>query len=315
MTIAPHPTRTQTSVDARVAAACLPGFPVTTRRLLRGAGVDRRAVSRRTADGTWTRLWGDTFLIGALPDPMPPDLLRAAAIATVGPNSALDGTSALHRLGVWPRHDGSIQVVSERWHRPVPAHRIVFVRSAAPPMAGDTIMCDGLPTVSVIRAVFAAARVLTPYQLAFVLRECEYAHLTTLDEIEAELARRRGERGTRTLRRAIELRRQGSAGTRSRSEDHLLPGLTVRFGVPLVNVRGAAGLPDYEPDFAWPDLRRIVELDGDHHVEDPLQRAADRARDDVLRAAGWTVVRVPHRDVWRAFGDVLDRLDAVFSAS
>lgn len=95
------------------------------------------------------------------------------------------------------------------------------------------------------------------------------------------------------------LRRELSAGTKSRSEDRLLGPVTALLGEPLVNVCGSTGLGDYEPDMYWPSLRLIVEIDGDHHHSDPTVTQRDDERDRLLNRLGIQVVRVPWRDVWR----------------
>ena len=51
---------------------------------------------------------------------------------------------------------------------------------------------------------------------------------------------------------------------------------------PLVNM----DLLGFEVDFRWPDQRLVVEVDGPQHA---LRTEADKARDRVLDAAGWTV--------------------------
>ena len=45
----------------------------------------------------------------------------------------------------------------------------------------------------------------------------------------------------------------------------------------------------YEVDFHWPSWRLVVEVDGNHSRPRDLHN--DPARDRVLEAAGWTVVR------------------------
>ena len=45
-------------------------------------------------------------------------------------------------------------------------------------------------------------------------------------------------------------------------------------------------------DLAYPDVRVVVEYDGDHHRTDPLQYAADVDRHWRIQNAGWTIVRV-----------------------
>jgi very-short-patch-repair endonuclease len=49
-------------------------------------------------------------------------------------------------------------------------------------------------------------------------------------------------------------------------------------------------------DFAWPDHRLVVEVDSTWH-DGPLDVASDARRDELLRAAGWRVVRLRYRDI------------------
>ena len=67
-------------------------------------------------------------------------------------------------------------------------------------------------------------------------------------------------------------------------------------------------------DFCWPEERLIVETDRRRH----LSRAAferDRARDQALVAAGWTVLRFTYRQVLEEPARVRDVLLSVRSRS
>ena len=65
----------------------------------------------------------------------------------------------------------------------------------------------------------------------------------------------------------------------------------------------------YETDFAWPEARVIVELDGwdTHRTQRAFQQ--DRRRDVALSKAGWTVLRFTYRDVVHDPGYVTSTLD------
>ncbi|MCW2962235.1 MAG: hypothetical protein JWM90_2622 [Thermoleophilia bacterium] len=278
------------SIEARIAAATVPGFPIATRSALRAAGVDRDAVRRRLQEGRLHQVLPDTFLVGVDPRAVPRDTWLRAAVARGGDASMLDGTSALERHMVWDRHDGRIHVATPLAIAPEPRLGLRFHRLPTQRLVGTEL--DGIPTRGIIDAVFSAARELTAHQLAYVIWRAEYRHHVTLDQLDAELTRRHGDSGTARLRAAIELRRQGSVGTKSRSEDLLLPLLTQAFGTPLVNVRGCAGIVGYEPDNCYPLVRWIIEVDGGHHVDDPQTVELDRVRDEILRAAGWRVDRI-----------------------
>lgn len=49
-------------------------------------------------------------------------------------------------------------------------------------------------------------------------------------------------------------------------------------------------------DFRIPDLGLLLELDGKEHRQ-PKKAAADRLRDDKLKARGWYTVRIPNQKV------------------
>jgi hypothetical protein len=282
------------SIDARIVQACLLGRPVTNRVSLANAKVSWRAIKDRLVDGRLHQAWTPVLLVGTAPEEASYDTLLAAALSTTRDGSVLDGTTALHHRGIWTRHDDSIHVASPHMHRPEHEYRVSFHR-----MLGiSSGLVKGLPTRTGVEALFLAAMQLTPHQLANVIKNAVYQKQFTVEELIAELQRRPGFRNVSTVRRALELHLEGSAGTKSFSEDRLLPVAVARFGEPLVNVFGATGMPDYEPDFCWPDLRWIIEIDGDQHRLDPVQRARDAARDAQLRASGWKVFRVPYRDVW-----------------
>ena len=62
-------------------------------------------------------------------------------------------------------------------------------------------------------------------------------------------------------------------------------------------------LHGFEVDFKWPEHRLVVEVDGPHHQRARVKRD-DAARDRILRAAGYRVLRFTDEDVY-------DRTDAV----
>ena len=60
-----------------------------------------------------------------------------------------------------------------------------------------------------------------------------------------------------------------------------------------------------EVDFCWPDRRLVVETDGFEHHGTRGAFERDRRRDQLLRAAGWTAVRVTWRQLYATPGDVI----------
>jgi very-short-patch-repair endonuclease len=74
----------------------------------------------------------------------------------------------------------------------------------------------------------------------------------------------------------------------------------------FLRIAGAAGLAQpetggilhgFKVDFHWPDLDLVVETDGLRYHRTPAQQSRDRLRDQILTAAGLTVLRYTHWQV------------------
>ncbi len=51
----------------------------------------------------------------------------------------------------------------------------------------------------------------------------------------------------------------------------------------------------YSLDYAWPDLKRCIEVDGSQH-EEQQQKASDKRKDAYLLKEGWQVLRMPWKE-------------------
>lgn len=52
-------------------------------------------------------------------------------------------------------------------------------------------------------------------------------------------------------------------------------------------------------DFAWPDKKLCIEIDGEQHERFPEYRARDARKDSALAAEGWQVLRLKWRNVYQ----------------
>lgn len=130
--------------------------------------------------------------------------------------------------------------------------------------------------------------------------------LTTRAQLERAVAAGRRV-GAARLREALP---RVSVRSRSRPETWLrLIVMDAGFPTPLVNhdvvVRGTWLA---QVDLAYPARRVALEYEGEHHLIDPAQWAADLARYDRLVEAGWRVLRVTKGDVFGDPRDLLARL-------
>jgi very-short-patch-repair endonuclease len=145
----------------------------------------------------------------------------------------------------------------------------------------DVLTRNGIRVTTVARMLVDLTDLLTPHQLAYVIHEADFKRIFDERAVRAAMMRANGRRNLHRLERALELRAQGSAGTRSAKEDAFLEQQAVE---PLVNVK-------IEVDFHWPDEGRVVEVDGHGHNR-LATRLDDVRRDELLDAAGWSVERV-----------------------
>jgi len=284
------------SRDAAIRAVAARQRDLITRAQLSGLGVGPAAVARRVSDGMLRRLFRGVYAVSAAP--LPREARWLAAVFACGEGAGISLFAAGTHLGVSRFRSPVIDVLSPR-RRALEGVRVHFCRTLDP---GAITVVRGIPVTRFARLIVDFADVLTPHQLANVLHQGAFKGLVPPDIPVAP-----GRRGAKTLRKAFELHRSGSAGTRSTAEDVFL---TLGLPEPLVNVVYLG----FEVDFRWPDARVAVEIDGPHHGRS-YDRNADARRDEVLVAAGYTVLRFSDADVQARGPDVARRVRAALRES
>ena len=251
------------------------------------------AISQRVNRGCLHRRYRGVYVVGQ------PKLSRegewlAAALACDGVLSVRSG-GVLH--GVSRFHEEAIEVTTTRRVR-LEGVRVHTVRRLDP---RDITSHRGIPVTTIHRLLVDFTDGHTPHQIANVIHRAAFLGRFVEPAVRDAMARAHGRRKLDVLERAIELHRMGSAGTRSGAEDAFLRLVRTE---PLVNVE----LLGFEVDFRWPEQRLVVEVDGGQHA---LRTEADKARDRVLNAAGWTVLRFSDREVYEQPSGVRALLDAM----
>ncbi|HYN20838.1 MAG TPA: endonuclease domain-containing protein [Thermoanaerobaculia bacterium] len=105
----------------------------------------------------------------------------------------------------------------------------------------------------------------------------------------------------RVRRKAQEMRREPTPAEEAlwaRLRDRQLLGLKFRRQTLILR---------YIADFCCPDLRLIIEVDGDIHATE-AQSAHDQNRDDFLRAYGYEVLRFRNEEVLLSSRSVLETI-------
>ena len=286
---------TPPSVDASIVALAALQHGLITFLQLLAAGLTDSAITKRVARGVLHRVHRGVYAVGHAV--LSREARCFAAVLGAGEGAALSHLAAgeLHASSRFRAH--LIAVLSPRRRRldGVDLHRC---RKLDP---RDVTTHKRIPVTTVHRTLVDRSDVLTPHQLANVIHEAAFRVRFVEPATRDAMARANGRHNLHVLERAIELYRSGSAGTRSGGEDAFL---ALDFPEPLVNTE-FGGL---EVDFRWPDLKLAVEVDGTGHTRPPSKRGD--AQKDVLRAAGYELLRLTDTEVYEHPKRVLQALSA-----
>jgi very-short-patch-repair endonuclease len=218
-----------------------------------------------------------------------PEGRRLAAVFACGEGAVLSHVGAAAHWGIRQSAAAVIDVTvpTSAGRRRRPGLRVHRSPRLGP---ADVTVHEGIPTTTIARTLVDLADVLPPQSLKRTIDEAEYQRLLDMTALLAAVESNPGRRGTRVLGLAIaplEL-------TRSDLEQRFLK-LIERHGFPRPQVN--AVIEGYEVDFAWPEHRLIVELDGyaSHGRRSAFER--DRLRDRRLARAGFRTLRLTDRMV------------------
>ncbi len=226
-----------------------------------------------------------------------------AAVLACGPDAALSHLSAAALWGI--SEEGSRVEVSVPYKRnPRCVHARVHRRLKF--TEAEVRHRFGVPLTSPVQTLIDLATRLPQPKLEAAINAADKLDLIDPEALRADLRRRRHEPGLPALRRLLDART--FVLTDSELERRFLP-IARRAGLPQpqtgVRVRG------FTLDFLWPELGLVVETDGLRYHRTPAQQTRDRRRDQVLTAAGLTVLRFTHAQVSRDPREVLRTLSEV----
>jgi very-short-patch-repair endonuclease len=276
---------------------------VVARRQLLAMGFGERAIDHRIETGYLFPRYRGVYSVGRR------KLTRrghwmAAALAC-GPDAVLSHLTALALHGVRPTNQSKVDVT-------VPGGRadrgnLRIHRGVLDPE--ERTFVDRIPVTSVARTLLDAAAVLNDDQLTRAIEQAERMQLFDLRALERAMARRPRVKGSVRLRRVVAAYRD-PAPIRSELERRFLE-LVRRNGLPEPAVNSVvAGL---EVDFCWRDARLVVELDGRAYHSSPRAFEEDRIRDAGLQRAGFRVLRITYRRLWKDPAGVIADINAFVS--
>jgi len=239
------------------------------------------AITKRLRAGTLHRVHRGVYAVGH--KRLSEKGAFMAAVLAAGEGAALCGLSAAVLWQAWRRKVREIHVVAPTHRRPQPGFHVHRTRHIHP---SDVTEHDGIPVTTMARTLVDLTDTLTTHQLANVIHEAAFRNRFNRTATLAAMARANGRRNLAKLAQAIQ---SNGPGTRSDLEDRFLS-LIGDLPEPRVN----ATIGGLEVDFAWDHL--VVEIDGPGHNR-PRTRRDDAARDAILKAAGYSVLRLTPDDL------------------
>ncbi|HEX2850087.1 MAG TPA: DUF559 domain-containing protein [Acidimicrobiales bacterium] len=267
--------------------------------LARGLTID--ALRWGEGVGRWRRIAHGVYGEGPEP-PSALDVALATLLVTGGVASA-DLAGVLLGLDAVELTKGEVTVPETSSGRRRGARR----RDIDP---GRIVLVGGLRCTDGVQTLLDLALVLDDDTWEQVLESALRKRLLTTDELEWAAA---GRRGSRRIRRVLDLR-----GRQVEPTESLLETLAVQLartvpGLPppvrQYEVRDADGRFVARVDLAWPELGLFVELDGQHHKDQPVYDA--RRESAVVAVTGWLCARFTWTEVVKYPNSTARRLAAI----
>jgi very-short-patch-repair endonuclease len=226
-----------------------------------------------------------------------------AAVLTCGPEALLSHVSAGVLWGILRARPGSITLSVLPGRQPRRRQGIRVHRRSG---GLETTRRNGIPVTTPTATLIDLAAHLKPRQLEAAVNEADKLDLVDPETLRASLDDAVRRPGTAALRRSLD--RDTYTRTDSDLERRFLK-LAREAGLPRPETQTAVN--GFRVDFYWREMGLVVETDGLRYHRTPGQQAEDRRRDQVLTAAGLTVLRFTHGQVVYESEAVRETLGAV----
>ena len=283
-------------VRRRVAAWLAAHHAVISRPQALALGLTRAQVDRLVSSGEWQGVHAGVYRLAGAPCTSL-DTLQAAVLA------GGSGAVASHQSAAW------LWEIRDQPPDPptitVPHHRVAriggvrMIRSRRPV---QTITRKGIPATSVSRTILDCAQVLAPDELDLLVDTALARRAITVEGLHKTVLSPKLRFYPGRLLLAQRLAARGIAGSPHPSVlESRTARLMRRHRIPVPKAELCWGPHQrYRLDFAYPELRLVVEVDGWVAHLTPEKQRSDNRRDNALNRAGWTVL---HYDWWEVTYD------------
>jgi predicted transcriptional regulator of viral defense system len=302
--IQPTGGRTARPLDARIARLAERQHGVVSLTQLKALGLSASGARKRVNAGRLHRVHSGVFAVGHAR--LDVRGRRMAAVLACGPGAVLSHRTAADALGLLPYAGARIDVTVPRRH-PIRVRGITVHRS--PGMrAEDCCEWDGIPCTTVARTLLDLADDQPDRRLHTAIEAAERLGIYDGRAVADVIGRANGRPAARRLSSALASYEE-PAPTKTELERRALE-VFEEAGLPRPCVNSVVETAEqpFEVDFLWPDRKLIVEADSFEWHRSRASFEEDRRRDQLLRAAGYDVVRVTWRQLWSGPQRILSAL-------
>jgi Transcriptional regulator, AbiEi antitoxin/REase_MTES_1575 len=299
--------QTDTPLDLSVALIAADQHGQITRRQLRACGLDDKAIARRVSSGRLHRVYRGVYAVGHAGVTIEGRFM--AAVLACGATACLSHLSAAAHLEFMPWEERLPEVTILGTSR----RRVdgLLVHNARSLHWRDTMLHKGVRVTSPARTLLDVAMVLPPKALQRAARRAQASHRVSVRQLLECIERSNGHPGTSWLKAVIA---DGPAPTRSELEDLLLDLLdAAAIERPEINAPLRFDAATIVPDFLWRTKRVAIEADSERWHGHKLTREHDAAKQAILEAHGWRVLRIDYQQVERSPQQTLTRIRAALA--
>jgi hypothetical protein len=283
----------------RIAAEASRHHGAFTRKHALDAGATSAVISRQVASGRWVRPAPAVYLVPG----SSATWQRAVVVAVFasGPGAIASHATAAHLWNLTKRPK-VIEVTSPNTWRPPRKHVIHRSTDLIPE---DIKELDGIPTSTVARCLVDIGIPWGEGMAGRCLDEAVRLRLTSEKAVASVLHRvaRRGRNGVGPMRVVLSDRLGWSSITESQLEAEFLRimhAAGIELPVSQVRIVKRGGRLIARVDFVYPELRLVIELDGERYHSDRDTFRKDRRKQNDLILQGYRVLRFTAWDVFAA---------------
>jgi len=273
---------------------------------LRSCGLSTSGIQKRVQAGQLFPKYPGVYAFGRLD--LTPNGYRTAAVKACGEGALLSHASGASLHGVRKSNSAYIDVTIPAGR---PLLRLKGIRCHRADLAPQDISeVDGIPTTSVSRTLLDLATQISYEGIEKAANEAVILEIFDMREMEDLLARSRGHRGIRKLRRVLEKGDlSGEDIPKSRLEERFAR-LCAQQGLPKPAINRWILLEGeyHQVDFLWRSEKVVIEVDSKRYHSTGWKLSRDARRDELLPVCGYLHDRVPE--------DLLDQspLEAIAKA-